>query len=91
MLEEIKMYETLILELTNLDIHTNGKLNKIQRMQLENYKKIYQFLKRNYNAINKAQEVKEHIDKSKFDGMTKSILIMAINEIIYSLNGKEVK
>lgn len=41
-------------------------------------------------SITKVQEIKDHIDKSKFDGTTKSILIMALNEIIYSLNGKGV-
>lgn len=86
---EMKNYENLILELTNLDIQTNGKLNDIQRVQLDLYKKIYLLLKRINNGKEKAQEVKEHIDNSKFDGMTKSILIMAINEIMYSLNGKE--
>ena len=30
---EMKNYENLILELTNLDIQTNGKLNDIQRVQ----------------------------------------------------------
>ena len=54
--------------------------------RLDNF---YTLEERNKNALNKAQEVKDHIDKSKFDGMTKSILLMAINEIIYSLNGKE--
>ncbi len=53
--------------------------------RLDNF---YTLEERNKNALNKAQEVKDHIDKSQFDGMTKSILIMAINEIIYSLNGK---
>lgn len=86
---EMKNYENLILELTNLEIQTNGRLNDIQRVQLDLYKKIYLLLKRINNGKEKAQEVKDHIDKSQFDGMTKSILIMAINEIIYSLNGKE--
>lgn len=86
---EMKNYENLILELTNLDIQTNGKLNDIQRVQLDLYKKIYLLLKRINNGKEKAQEVKDHIDKSKFDGMTKSILLMAINEIVHSLNGKE--
>lgn len=86
---EMKNYENLILELTNLDIQTNGKLNDIQRVQLDLYKKIYLLLKRINNGKEKAQEVKDYIDNSKFDGMTKSILIMAINEIMYSLNGKE--
>lgn len=86
---EMKNYENLILELTNLEIQTNGKLNDIQRVQLDLYKKIYLLLKRINNGKEKAQEVKDHIDKSKFDGMTKSILLMAINEIVHSLNGKE--
>lgn len=86
---EMKNYENLILELTNLEIQTNGRLNDIQRVQLDLYKKIYLLLKRINNGKEKAQEVKDHIDKSKFDGMTKSILVMAINEIIFSLNGKE--
>lgn len=86
---EMKNYENLILELTNLEIQTNGKLNDIQRVQLDLYKKIYLLLKRINNGKEKAQEVKDHIDKSKFDGITKSILLMAINEIVYSLNGKE--
>lgn len=89
--EEIKKYERLILELTDLDIKTNGRLNDVQRVQFENYKKIYLNLKKINNALNKAQEVKEHIDKSNFDGMTKSILIMAVNEIIYSLNRGDEK
>lgn len=54
--------------------------------RLDNF---YTLEERNKNALNKAQEVKDHIDKSQFDGMTKSILLMAINEIVYSLNGKE--
>jgi hypothetical protein len=86
---EMKNYENLILELTNLEIQTNGRLNDIQRVQLDLYKKIYLLLKRINNGKEKAQEVKDHIDKSKFDGMTKSILLMAINEIVHSLNGKE--
>ena len=86
---EMKNYENLILELTKLEIQTNGKLNDIQRVQLDLYKKIYLLLKRINNGKEKAQEVKDHIDKSKFDGMTKSILLMAINEIVHSLNGKE--
>ena len=86
---EMKNYENLILELTDLEIQTNGKLNDIQRVQLDLYKKIYLLLKRINNGQKKAQEVKDYIDKSQFDGMTKSILIMAINEIMYSLNGKE--
>lgn len=36
----------MILELTNLDIKTNGKLNDIQRVQLDLYKKIYLLLKK---------------------------------------------
>ena len=40
------------------------------------------------NGKDKTQEVKEHIDKSKFDGTTKLVLLMALNEIIYTLNGK---
>ena len=60
---EMKNYENLILELTNLDIQTNGKLNDIQRVQLDLYKKIYLLLKRINNGKEKAQEVKKHIDK----------------------------
>lgn len=87
--EEIKKYEKLILELTNLDIQTNGKLNDIQRVQLDLYKKIYLLLKRINNGKEKAQEVKDHIDKSKFDGMTKTILILAINKIQGALQGSD--
>lgn len=88
-MEDIEYYQKRIIELTDLEIQTNGKLNDIQRVQLDLYKKIYLLLKRINNGKEKAQEVKDHIDKSKFDGMTKSILLMAINEIMYSLNGKE--
>lgn len=88
-MEDIEYYQKRIIELTNLEIQTNGKLNDIQRVQLDLYKKIYLLLKRINNGKEKAQEVKDHIDKSKFDGMTKSILLMAINEIVHSLNGKE--
>lgn len=88
-MEDIEYYQKRIIELTDLEIQTNGKLNDIQRVQLDLYKKIYLLLKRINNGKEKAQEVKDHIDKSKFDGMTKSILIMAINEIVHSLNGKE--
>lgn len=88
-MEDIEYYQKRIVELTDLEIQTNGKLNDIQRVQLDLYKKIYLLLKRINNGKEKAQEVKDHIDKSKFDGMTKSILLMAINEIVHSLNGKE--
>lgn len=88
-MEDIEYYQKRIIELTDLEIQTNGKLNDIQRVQLDLYKKIYLLLKRINNGKEKAQEVKDHIDKSKFDGMTKSILLMAINEIVHSLNGKE--
>lgn len=88
-MEDIEYYQKRIIELTDLEIQTNGKLNDIQRVQLDLYKKIYLLLKRINNGKEKAQEVKDHIDKSKFDGMTKSVLLMAINEIVHSLNGKE--
>lgn len=88
-MEDMEYYQKRIIELTDLEIQTNGKLNDIQRVQLDLYKKIYLLLKRINNGKEKAQEVKDHIDKSKFDGMTKSILLMAINEIVHSLNGKE--
>ena len=88
-MEDIEYYQKRIIELTDLEIQTNGKLNDIQRVQLDLYKKIYLLLKRINNGKEKAQEVKDHIDKSKFDGITKSILLMAINEIVHSLNGKE--
>lgn len=88
-MEDTEYYQKRIIELTDLEIQTNGRLNDIQRVQLDLYKKIYLLLKRINNGKEKAQEVKDHIDKSKFDGMTKSILLMAINEIVHSLNGKE--
>lgn len=47
--KEIENYEKLILELTDLDIQTNGRLNEIQRIQLELYSKIYLLLKLNNN------------------------------------------
>lgn len=86
---KIENYEKLILELTNLDIQTNGKLNDIQRVQLDLYKKIYLLLKRINNGIENSQQLKDSIDKSKFDGMTKTMLILAINKIQGALQGSD--
>ena len=66
------------------------KEQAIEDMYLDNCKQGEEIERLNNiinNGKNKVQEVKEHLDKSGFDGMTKSILIMALNEIIYSLNG----
>jgi hypothetical protein len=67
--------------------------SKFYRKQIEQFLDVSRIDNKNLKSkINQAklkiQEIKEHIDKSKFDGMTKSILIMSLNEIIYSLNGK---
>ena len=86
---KIENYEKLILELTNLDIQTNGKLNDIQRVRLDLYKKIYLLLKRINNGIENSQQLKDSIDKSKFDGMTKTMLILAINKIQGALQGSD--
>ena len=41
-------------------------------------------------AVEKSQELKDSIDKSNFDGMTKTILILGINQIQNILqNGSE--
>lgn len=38
-MEDIEYYQKRIIELTDLEIQTNGKLNDIQRVQLDLYKK----------------------------------------------------
>ena len=77
--------------ITNLQ-QENERLNHQLELQKEltvrNRLRKHCYKSRVEKAIKKSVEVKDHIDKSKFDGMTKSIIIMAINEIIYVLNGK---
>ena len=66
------------------EIDKNAKQIKIKAIEHEDYKS------RVEKAVEKSQELKDSIDKSNFDGMTKTILILGINQIQNILqNGSE--
>ena len=55
--------EKLILELTKKDIHTNGRLNDIERIHLVEYQKQYLYLKQ----IEKLQQENQQLKKQQKD------------------------
>lgn len=92
--------ELLLDYITNLQ-KENEKLNGIiETLKETNHLLINQKYKLEYEldaldnrvekAVEKSQELKDSIDKSNFDGMTKTILILGINQIQNILqNGSE--
>lgn len=82
--------------ITNLE-RENQKLKEELQQEKKDFKEAndYCFELKNYKskvekAVEKSQELKDSIDKSNFDGMTKTILILGINQIQNILqNGSE--
>ena len=59
MSEEIKQYQDLILKLIDLDIQTNGRLDRVEYMKLKHYKKIYSLLKQIENLQHQLKQQKK--------------------------------
>lgn len=86
--KQLKDIEKMAISNSKL-IQENERLKEANKILEENWKHYMMICGK---ASEKSQELKDSIDKSNFDGMTKTILILGINQIQNILqNGSEEK
>ena len=63
--------------------------DSFEKIANQNYKVAEDYKTRIGKALDYSQQLKDSIDKSKFDGMTKTMLIVGINKIQGALQGSD--